>query len=87
MTPGLAFIVEQVQPESGLVATLSLPGDFDGQVTWIRRPTSSTGGKPKSEFEAGCVGRTTRGPWRRRRIERDPGFGSAASRRSSFPPP
>jgi hypothetical protein len=33
MTQGQAFIVEQVLPETSLVATLSLPDSFDGQVT------------------------------------------------------
>ena len=32
---GQGFIVEQVQPESSLVATLSVPDDFDGQITTL----------------------------------------------------
>jgi hypothetical protein len=30
---GQAFIIEQVHPDAGLVANLSVPADFDGQVT------------------------------------------------------
>ena len=33
MTMGKAFIVEQVQPESSLVTTISLPDGFTGSVT------------------------------------------------------
>jgi hypothetical protein len=33
MTLGQAIIVEQVEPETGLVATISLPDDFDKEIT------------------------------------------------------
>ncbi len=33
MTGGQAFIIEQVQPDSALVATISLPADFEGTAT------------------------------------------------------
>lgn len=33
MTRGQTFAVEQVEPDSGLVATISLPDDFDGVIT------------------------------------------------------
>jgi hypothetical protein len=33
MTWGQTFIVEQIQPETGLVATISMPDDFDEEIT------------------------------------------------------
>ena len=35
LTLGQAFIIEQIRPDTGLVANLSVPADFDGQVTQL----------------------------------------------------
>ena len=42
VTLGQGFIVEQVQPDTSLVTTLSLPDSFDGQITTLMLTLASS---------------------------------------------